>query len=381
MSMEAASSRVRVLLIHNRYRALGGEERAVDNIADLLSRRGHTVERLERSSREVGRVRAARALLAGGRDPNEVTQAVKRLRADVVHVHNVHPLFGWRALAAARAAGARTVLHVHNFRLFCAIAVAFRDGAPCYRCRGRDTLPGLRLRCRGSVPEAAVYAAALHNQQPHLFEESDRFVVVSAGHGARLRELGLPGDRAVTLPNFVPERQLAGRSQAGDGQFALVAGRLVEEKGYDTAILAARAAGVPLVVAGEGPDEARLRHLAAGGDVRFTGLLSAEALADVRRQAGAVLVPSRCEEACPYAVLDAFAAGIPVLGSNRGGVPELVGFGAALDPEDPQAWSEALRELWSDPQRRSARGEELLSRACDELGEARYYERLLEVYD
>jgi glycosyltransferase involved in cell wall biosynthesis len=380
MSMEAASSRVRVLLIHNRYRALGGEERAVDNIADLLSRRGHPVERLERSSREVGRVRAARSLLAGGHDPDEVTRAVQRLQADVVHVHNVHPLFGWRALAAARAAGARTVLHVHNFRLFCAIAVAFRDGAPCYRCRGRDTLPGLRLRCRGSLPEAAVYAAALHNQQPHLFEESDRFVVVSAGHGARLRELGLPGEKAATLPNFVPERQLADRSRAGEGQFALVAGRLVKEKGYDTAILAARAAGVPLVVAGEGPDEGRLRRLAAGGEVRVTGLLSPEALADVRRQAGVVLVPSRCEEACPYAVLDAFAAGIPVLGSNRGGVPELVGPDAALDPEDPQAWGEALRELWSEPQRRSARGEELLARAHDELGEARYYERLLEVY-
>jgi glycosyltransferase involved in cell wall biosynthesis len=319
-------------------------------------------------------------LLAGGHDPDEVTRAVQRLQADVVHVHNVHPLFGWRARAAARAAGARTVLHVHNFRLFCAIAVAFRDGAPCYRCRGRDTLPGLRLRCRGSLPEAAVYAAALHNQQPHLFEESDRFVVVSAGHGARLRELGLPGEKAATLPNFVPERQLADRSRAGEGQFALVAGRLVKEKGYDTAILAARAAGVPLVVAGEGPDEGRLRRLAAGGEVRFTGLLSPEALADVRRQAGVVLVPSRCEEACPYAVLDAFAAGIPVLGSNRGGVPELVGPDAALDPEDPQAWGEALRELWSEPQRRSARGEELLARAHDELGEARYYERLLEVY-
>ena len=371
---------MRVLLLHNRYRALGGEERAVGDIADLLARRGDTVERLERSSREVGRLAAARSLLAGGFDPQEVAAAVRRLGADVVHAHNVHPQFGWRALAAAREVGARTVLHVHNFRLFCAIAVAYRDGAPCYRCRGRDTLPGLRLRCRGSVPEATVYAAGLHLQQPHLFEHSDRFIVVSSAHGARLRELGLPAEKASPLPNFIPKAQFAAASQAGQGRFALVAGRLVEEKGYDTAIRAARAAGVPLVVAGEGPDAARLRRLATGAEVRFTGLLSPAELDKLRRQAAVVLVPSRCEEACPYAVLDAFAAGIPVLGSNRGGVPELVGPQAALDPEDPGAWADALRTLWGDPDRRTAIGNQLLQLARERLGEDSYYPRLTAIY-
>jgi glycosyltransferase involved in cell wall biosynthesis len=381
MDHDRSSQQVRALLIHNRYRALGGEERAVADIAGLLARRGHTVELLERSSGETGRVGAARSLLRGGRAPDAVTDAVRRLRADVVHVHNVHPLFGWRALAAARQAGARRiVLHVHNFRLFCAIAVAYRDGAPCYRCRGRDTLPGLRLRCRGSLPEAAVYAAALHRQQPHLLELSDRFIVVSAAHGDRLRELGLPSAKAVELPNFIPSAAFAERSAAGEGRFALVAGRLVEEKGYDTAINAARAAGVPLVIAGDGPDEPRLRRLAAGADVRFTGLLRPDAMAELRGQAAVVLVPSRCEEACPYAVLDAFAAGIPVLGSNRGGVPELVGEAASLDPDDPDAWTEPLRDLWERPDRRTELGDELLGRSRERLGEERYYERLTAVY-
>jgi glycosyltransferase involved in cell wall biosynthesis len=371
---------MRVLLIHNRYRSLGGEERAVSDLCELLARRGHTVERLERSSRELSRAGAARSLLAGGTAADEVGDAVRRLRADVVHAHNLHPLFGWRALAAARAAGARTVLHLHNFRLFCAIAVAYRDGAPCHRCRGRDTLPGLRLRCRGSLSEAAVYAAALHRQQPHLFECSDRFITVSHAHGNRLIELGLPAAKARTLPNFIPSAQFAPRSAAGEGRFALVAGRLVEEKGYDTAIHAAGAAQVPLVIAGEGPDEARLHRLAAGTEVRFTGLLSPPELADLRRQAGVVLVPSRSEESGSYAVLDAFAAGVPVLGSSRGGVGELVGETAALDPEEPGAWTEALRALWEAPGRRQELGEELITRSRRRLGEDGYYERLLAVY-
>ena len=371
---------MRVLFVHNRYRALGGEERAVTDIVALLSRRGHEVELLARSSDGLSRSRAAGSLLAGGVDADEVGGAVRRLRADVVHAHNLHPLFGWRALAAARAAGARTVLHLHNFRLFCAIAVAYRDGAPCFRCRGRDMLPGVRLRCRGSFTEAAVYAAALSRQQPSLFEHSDGFVVVSQAHGARLRELGLPGGKSVTLPNFVPAERFAADSAAADGRYALVAGRLVEEKGFDTAILAARAAGVPLVVAGEGPDEPRLRQLAGGAGVHFAGLLAPEALAEVRRGAGVVLAPSRCEEACPYSVLDAYATGVPVLASNRGGLPELVTDGSVLRADDPDAWARALGELWEDPARRGELGEQVLERARDRLGEDRYYDRLIDIY-
>lgn len=371
---------MRILLLHNRYRSLGGEERAIGDIFDLLTSRGHTVELLERLSSEVGRGRAARSLLAGGVDPDEVGAAVRRLGADVVHAHNLHPLFGWRALAAARAEGARTVLHIHNFRLFCAIGVAYRDGAPCHRCRGRNTLPGLRLRCRGSAVEAVVYAAGLYRQQPRLFDHSDQFVVLSAAHGARLRELGLPGDKTTLLANFVPESQVVSRSAAGDGRYGLAAGRLVEEKGFDTAIVAARAAAMPLVIAGAGPDEQRLRRIAAGADVRFMGQLSDGELSEVRRGAAVSLVPSRSEEALPYAVLDAFASGVPVLGSDRGGVAELLGAEGALNPDDPEAWASALRELWVNPGRREQLGAAGLQRAREQLGEDRYYEDLMRIY-
>jgi glycosyltransferase involved in cell wall biosynthesis len=251
---------MRVLLLHNRYRRQGGEERAVHDIAALLSARGHVVEVLERSSASVRRSTAARGMLLGGVEPDEVGRAVRAMRADVVHAHNVHPLLGWRALAAARAAGARTVLHLHNFRLFCAIAIGYRDNEVCFRCHGRDTRPGLRLRCRGSTREAAVYAAGLRMQQPRLFQFVDAFVAVSDATLSRLHALGLP-DRssAVALTNFIFDQNIADASGAGRGEYALVSGRLVPEKGFDTAITAARIAGVPLLLAGEGPDEQRLR--------------------------------------------------------------------------------------------------------------------------
>jgi len=369
-----------ILLLHNRYRTTGGEERAVAEIAALLSRRGHAVEVLERSSDEIGRGRAAVGLLGGGLDPDAVGQAVRRLGAEVVHAHNIHPTLGWRALAAARAAGARTLLHLHNYRLFCAIGISYRDGAPCFRCRGTSTFPGVRLRCRGSLPEAVVYAAALHRQQPRLYEHVDQFVAVSESTAAHLRDLGLPASLTATLPNFMPHDGFSSESRAGSGEFALAAGRLTDEKGFDTAIAAARSASVPLVIAGSGPDEGRLREMAVGADVTFAGLLDAAALAELRARAAVALAPSRWEEPCPYSVLEALAAGLPVLASDRGGLPELVGGDATLPPGDTAAWSDALSQLWQNPALRAERGAAALARAHEHFGEERFYDRLMQLY-
>jgi len=371
---------MRVLLLHNRYRAEGGEERSVEEIARLLEDRGHRVEVLERTSGELGRVRAAASLWHGGLEGDAVARAARSLQADVVHAHNVHPLFGWRALAAGQAAGARTVLHLHNFRLFCAIGVAYRDGAPCFRCRGGSTRPGLRLRCRGSLPEAAAYAAGLHRQLAPLLTYTDRLVTVSDATLRKLVELGVPAEQIVSLPNFVPASAFVDRSRADHGRHALVAGRLVPEKGFDTAVLACRAAGVPLVVAGEGPDESRLRRLADGADVRFAGMLARDELARVRTDAAFVLAPSRSDDACPYAVVEALAAGVPVIASDRGGLPELAAATGVEPAEDLRAWTRAVSQLWSDPGDRLARGEGALALARERCHPDVYYERLMRVY-
>jgi glycosyltransferase involved in cell wall biosynthesis len=351
---------MRVLIVHNRYRAEGGEERAVGDLAGLLAGAGHSVELLERSSMGVGRGRG--------------------MRADVVHAHNLHPLFGWRALAAARDTGARTVLHLHNFRLSCAIGIAYRDGHDCFECRGANTLPGVAHRCRGGTGEAVSYGAGLALQRRSLIRHADALIAVSEAHHKRLLELEVPSSKLTVLPNFVRALNFAQDSRADQGRYALIAGRLVEEKGFDTAIAAARVAGVPLLVAGAGPDEPRLRSLAAGADVRFAGWLSATDLAGARSQAAVMLVPSRWQEVSGYSLLDAMAAGVPVLVSDAGALPELAGAGAGLGPRDVQAWAAALAELWSNPGLRREQGRRALARARDQFGEQRYLERLLAIY-
>src|SRR3954467_5031334 len=192
-----------VLFLHNRYRTTGGEERVVDDLLWLVREHlGEDAELLARDSAQLGRARAAAALLGGGMQPDDVAAAVRRTGARVVHAHNLLPSLGWRALAAAREAGARVVLHLHNYRLVCAVGTCFTRGEDCTRCHGRNTAPGVLLNCRGSVAEAVVYGAALSLWQRRLVESVDAFVVPSAFALGRLRELGAPlGSRARVIPS------------------------------------------------------------------------------------------------------------------------------------------------------------------------------------
>ncbi|MFM9123669.1 MAG: glycosyltransferase, partial [Actinomycetota bacterium] len=253
-----------ILLLHNRYRTLGGEERVVGELDRLiLEELGEQAGLLERSSDELSSIGAGAALLRGGDDPEQVADAVRRTGARVVHAHNLLPQFGWRALASARGAGARTVLTLHQYRLVCAAGTCLDSrGQDCLRCHGRDTRPGVRLNCRGgSRAEAALYAASISRWSARIVEEADALTVPSRFTLERLRALGAPieGREVAVVPNPVfPATKLA---DPPSGTYAICSARLTPDKGVDLAIEACALAGRPLVVTGHGPRLAELEAL------------------------------------------------------------------------------------------------------------------------
>ena len=338
-----------ILFLHNRYRTTGGEERVVDDLLWLVREHlGEDARLLTRDSATIGRARAAAGLLGGGLAPEHVARAVRDSGARIVHAHNLNPSLGWRALAAARAAGARTVLHLHNYRLVCAVGTCFTRGGDCTRCHGRDTLPGVRLNCRGTGPEAAVYGASLALWQRRLVAQADAVVVPSAAALSRLRALGAPLDGAAVHVVGHAVRAFAPRSTAADGKHALVVARLAAEKGVDVAIAACAAAGLPLVIAGDGPQRAALEARAAGTRTTFAGRVGPVELARLRAGAGLAVVPSRSAETFGLAAAEAMAAGLPVVASAVGALPELCDPAALVAPGDAAALAVAARARFGD---------------------------------
>jgi glycosyltransferase involved in cell wall biosynthesis len=344
-----------VLFLHNRYRTTGGEERVVDELMALVRERlGEPAQLLARDSVELGPARAAAGLLRGGLAPADVAKAVRVTGARVLHAHNLNPLFGWRALAAAKAAGARVVLHLHQYRLVCANGVCFTGGEECTRCKGRNTLPGVIHNCRGSRAEALAYGVSLALWQRRMTEQADVVIVPSAFARERLHELEAPLEdervHVVPPPVRLPEHPAAVEA----GAYALVVSRLAPEKGVDVAIDACRLVGVPLVVAGEGPERESLRARAAAAEasatvgVRFVGQVDDAELARLRAGAGLAIVPSRSAETFGLAAAEAMAAGLPVVASRVGALGELVEGEGLVVPGDASVLADAIRKRWRD---------------------------------
>ena len=197
---------------------------------------------------------------------------------------------------ARRWAGARSRRPARPARASCSTCtttgssapwrMCFTHGEDCTRCRGRNTLPGVRLNCRGgSRAESAAYAAGLALWQRRIAGAADAFVVPSAFALARLHDARRAarrpraGDplRAAHVRRALPSgRRAATRSTRGGWR---------RRRASRTRSRPAARPAVPLVVAGDGPQAAELRRPRPGADVRFTGRVDAAALADAARAA------------------------------------------------------------------------------------------------
>lgn len=364
---------MRVLVLHNRYQLAGGEDAVVRAEVALLSGRGHAVRLLEVSNDSIAgaasRVRAAGRAVWSFASAREVARAIAEAQPDVAHVHNFFPLLSPSVYRACRRAGVAVVQTLHNYRLLCPGALLFRDGAPCRDCLGRAVpWPAVRHGCyRGSRAATAPVAAMLtvHRALRTWSEQVDVYLAPSRFVRDRFVEGGFPADRIEVKPHFV-----GGDPAPGDGRggYALAVGRISEEKGFRTLLEAWRRVGgaVPLRIVGEGPLLEALRRASAGlPGVEWLGALPQAEVRRLMREAALLVAPSLCYETFAMVVIEAFAAGLPVVAAGHGALAELVEHGrtgAHFPPGSAAGLAGAVAGLLSRPDelaalRRNARAE------------------------
>jgi glycosyltransferase involved in cell wall biosynthesis len=390
---------MKIMLVHNRPRSNGpsGESRVVDRESAALAEAGHEVIRVGADSDEIEQWPAARKALLPARiiwsqqTYRSLQAALRGNRPDVVHVHNTFPLLSAAVLYACRNAGVPLVATLHNYRLGCTPGELFRDGAICHDCLGGRLLPGVVHGCyRGSRVASLPVAASIGVHRPAWRSMVSAYMFISAAQRDLLGGLGLPADRMFVRHNMIPRKEYQGVPKQDTVVFA---GRLAVNKGLPVLMaawdryLASAADGtrLRLVIAGTGPLDQEVAGWAAGKpSVEVAGLLSSAECAELMAGARAVIVPSTWEEPFGLVVVEAMAAGTPVIASSHGSFVELVTpgvDGVLYPPSDAGALADAIADVAAAPQKY-----EVLGKQARETYELKFnpessLRHLLEIYD
>jgi glycosyltransferase involved in cell wall biosynthesis len=343
---------MKIVVAHNRYSSAqpSGENIIVDAEITQLREGGVEVLPFLRSSDEIGALPATgKALLPlapiyAPRAQRDLVALIREHRPDVLHLHNPYPLISPWIVRTAHAHGLPVVQTVHNYRQVCVNGVYFRDGHICQDCKGRTLpLPAVRHSCyRGSAAQSLVMATSLTLHRG-TWRSVDRYIALTDAIAGHLRSYGIPDDRITVKPNAIADPG----TPAPLGSGFLFLSRLSAEKGLDLLLDAWQrhpdgSLGT-LTIASDGPLRPLVEQAAAArSDVTFLGPQDRAGVAAALTRAAVVLATSTWHDVLPTVVIEALAQGRPVLGTDLGGIPYLIGEAGWVVPARAEDLARAL---------------------------------------
>lgn len=320
---------MKVLVVHNQYQQKGGEDKAVENELKLLQGAGiQTVPYFQSNTSIIGTPAKLKTALSVSFNPasyRAIRALLQREKADLVQVHNVFPRITPSVFYACQEEGVPVVLTLHNYRLFCANGLFLRDQKSCELCLPGSVLPALRYRCyRGSLTATLPVANMIrqHRKKGTWTQQVDHFFVLSQFSKEKFIRGGLSPQKITVKPNFAFE-SAAFQIRPSYREKFLYVGRLSEEKGIQTLLRAWKHLPYSLKVVGEGPLKEWCAQNASP-NVELYGPLPSEQVRNLMQASDALIVPSECFENFPLVIAEAYALGLPVIGSKTGALAELI---------------------------------------------------------
>lgn len=309
---------------------------------------------------------------------------------DIAHIHNIHYDVSPSVIDTLKGLGVPVVMHLHDSRLFCPNGVMFTEHQYCNRCLYHKYYHAALHRClnhslKGSI--AASVAFYVHRWLRVWTEKVDRYIVptkivreMAIESGIDSRKIDLytyPAPLDSVQPSWVYEN------------YILFFGYHAEQKGIYCLLeaMAQLKSNVKLKICGKGPETGRIKEFVSEKgleNVEIIGFVSDESLHELLSRCLFVVLPSIGFENSNALIREANSAGKAVLGSDRGGIPELIidgQTGLIYESSNVSELSRKIDELVSDVEgtiRLGRNARALVERECDEQV---YYRNILDTYE
>lgn len=316
---------MRVLQVHNKYQFEGGEDTVVQNEYNLLKSHGVFVEQLFFENKALNPIQ----LIHNKKSAAILHEKVTEFKPDVIHVHNLFYTATPSVLYEAKNLGVPVVMTLHNYRLICPNALFLREGKICTKCLGKPfSYPAIQHRCfKNSAVKSAALTGSLytHHVKNSWDKNVSKFIVLTPFAKKLFIEstVKIPSEKIVVKPNSTDangESMIPSEKRKG----YLFVGRLSEEKGVTTLIEAFNELPeITLEIIGDGP-LAEVLQKSSNSNIKFLGKQPFSVVKEKLRHVKALVFSSLIYEGLPNTIIEAFAAGTPVLASDVDNINTIV---------------------------------------------------------
>lgn len=388
---------MKILVVHNKYKSKGGEDRAVLAQVKSLNSLGHRVLIYEKNNLEIDSYGVSEK---AGFFPktifsldtyNEIIKLIREYKPDIAHIHNVFPLISPSIYYALNNEKIPIVQTIHNFRFLCPNGLFYINDGVCDACKFGNTTFALIKKCfRESYLLSALYAFTIGGHRyVGTFELIDRFIALTEFSANILVENKITTRNKISvLGNFLPDPLPAIGNNNNREKYVVYIGRISKEKGVDVLIDAgSKIQDIKILILGIGPELDNLRQYSENleiKNIRFLGQLEGERKWDILRRAAAVVIPSLCYENFPLTAIEGMSVGTPVIVSRIGSMPYIVQEGIngmLFEPGNSTELSEKIVELASEPNLRMKLGQFGIDLVKREYSEPIFTKKLINIYE
>lgn len=400
-------------MCNNFFYLRGGTERCMFDLMDLLKSKGHHVipfsmhhekndpsaynqyflsninygELVNKKTGLRENLKAAGRVLYSLEAKKQIRKLIEESKPDIAHLHGIDHQLSPSILDEIKRSGIPIIQTLHDFKLLCPNTLFISGDQICENCKGGKYYQVVLQKCKRQSLSASFLAglSTYFHKFLKIFERNvDVFISPSQFLINKFHEHGthIP---IKYIPNFINSDRFYPIDQPSN--YFLYYGRLSRIKGLSTLIEAVkRETSLHLYIAGEGEMKEELENLIKEekiSNITLLGHLNTIELIPWIQKAMFTVIPSQNLENCPMVILESFACGTPVLGSNLGGIPELIqdgDSGMLFEPGNFEQLSAQIRDLSKNPQKAIAMGRKGRQRIEVWHDQEKYYQKISTIY-
>jgi glycosyltransferase involved in cell wall biosynthesis len=382
------------------------------NLADLLIRKGHKIaffamkdkrnifdsnadlfvsninfRNLNKRKSLISGLRVLSRVIYSVESRNKFNKLVNRFHPDIIHLQNIHAHISPSIIFEAIKHGIPVVWTLHDYKLICPNShfIIDKKGEICEACGRNSYLQAIFKRCKKDSILASTMAVieAYSHRIMGLRNKIDFFISPSIFLRKKLINRGFKRNKVKHLPLFLPDKMFNKESKSNG--YLLFLGKLEPIKGIFHLLEACKQSpNINLILAGKvrEPIASRLSRLLPP-NARYVGIKKGDELRKILIESTALVLPSIWYENQPFSILEAFAAGKPVIASDLGGMTELIKNsrgGLLIPPGNPDSLREAMHWIMEHPEHAKKLGKSAREYVLREHNSQIHYEKLMQIY-